>query len=219
MQTKQMKRFLALPIMILFSSLTTALAQVPLEVLMGMHYGTNLSQNVEKNLLEQYWEPSLDLGVRSSIPVTGWLNLRPSLLYNHCFFNTYYPTGNYSDTARVFVSSSGEPSNVFRALVELQFIDQSSQFAKPYFVIGGGYIYEHLGTMHGRMEYVQYIKYSKDIKLSDNSYVAYTLGAGGVVTLSTDFVLDFSVKYYSNTTGRSYGLLSLGIGYKLLNGF
>jgi hypothetical protein len=214
-----MSRFLALPITISFFSLTPVLAQVPFEVLVGMHYGTNLSQTVEKNLLELYWEPSLDLGVRSSIPVTGWLNITPSLLYNHYFFNNYYPTGNYSDTERVFVSSSGEPSHVVRALIELQFIDQSSRFAEPYVVIGGGYIYEHVGTMHGRMEYMKYITYSKDIKLSDNSYGAYTLGAGGVVALFTDVVLDFSVKYYSNTTGRSYGLLNLRIAYKLLKGF
>ncbi len=214
-----MKRFIFFQTALLFFSFVATFAQFPLDVATGIHYGTNVSQNVEKNLLEEYWGPSLDIGVRSNVQMADWINIVPSVFYNHYLFNSYYQTGNYSDTERVFVSSSGESANVIRATVELQLIDQSSKFAKPYCNIGGGYVHEHLGTIHGRVEYMKYVKYSKDIKLSDNSYFAYTIGVGGIVSLFTDFVMDFSVKYYSNAAERSYCLFDLGIAYNLLKGF
>lgn len=210
------QRFLALPVAVVLSFNSPLLGQVPVEITAGIHYGATVSGSVEHNLLEEYWKPSLDVGVRTTIPVTTWFNIVPFLAYNHYLFHSYYPTVNYSDTARVFVSSTGQSSNVIRGMLELQFIDQSSRAAKPYLVIGGGYVYEHFGTMYGRMEYLNYVKYSKDITLPDDSYFAYTLGVGGMVPLLTDWVVDFSFKYYSDTKIRSYGLLNLGIGYRIL---
>jgi len=210
-----MNRFIVLHIIIVLFSQVPAFAQSTIEVFTGIHYPVNLSQDVGNSLLEQYWKPSLDAGVRLNVHVTKSISLTPSVFYNHYLFNKYYHVGEFSDTERVFVASSGERSNVFRMMVELRVIDQSDSFTKPYFEFGGGYVSEHMGTIHGRMEYLRYIIYSKDLKPSHAMYFAYTMGCGGVVSFSTDFFMDFSIKYYSNTTNRSYYLFYLGIGYKL----
>ena len=102
-------------------------------------------------------------------------------------------------------------------MLELQLIDPSVHLLRPYVDIGGGYIYEKVGTIHGRMEYLGSVEYPKDIGGSNENYFAYTIGLGSIVSLSTDFYLDISAKYYSNTTDRSYILYSLGIFYKILN--
>jgi hypothetical protein len=212
-----MNRFTFLYIAIVLCSQAGAFAQSTIEVSAGIHDHTNLSQDVGNSLLEQYWKPSLDVGVRLNVPVTNSINLTPSVFYNHYLFNRYYQIGEHSDTERVFVGTSGESSNIFRFMVELQVIDQSDSFAKPYFEIGGGYVSETMGTIHGRMEYLKYITFSKDLMLPNNMYFAYTMGVGGLVSVSADFIMDFSIKYYSSTTNRSYCLFYLGLGYKLLN--
>jgi hypothetical protein len=193
----------------------STLSQPTIEVLGGIHIPVGLHKDLLYNFLEDYWKPSLNLGVRTNIPLANIVNLSPSVSYNYYLFNKYYHQG--ASIEEEFVASSGESSEVFRMILELQLIGPSVHLLRPYIEIGGGYIYEKVGTIHGRMEYLGSVEYPKDIGGSNENYFAYTIGLGSLVSLSTDFYIDISAKYYSNTTDRSYILYSLGISYKILN--
>jgi hypothetical protein len=195
---------------------SSAFSQPTIEVLAGMHYPVGLSKDYWWfNFLEDYWKPSINVGVRANIQIANSINLSPSVFYNHYLFNRYYDQGpGYEE---VFVASSGESSEVFRFMIELQIMNQSDHLLRPYFAIGSGYVSEKIGTIHGWMQWLGNPEYSKGIGGSNSNYFTYTIGFGGIVVLSNDFSLDISAKYYSNTTDRSYILYSLGISCKIFN--
>jgi hypothetical protein len=212
---RRMSRCSFLNIFVLIFFNTSALAQATVEVYTGIHYQATLSQGSEDNNLERYWNPSMNGGARLTVQCAESINITSSLTVNHYLFNKSDKAIGASDTERVFIPSAGESSNVLRALIEVQLIDRSEKFIKPYVELGGGYVSENFGMLHGRVEYLKYITYSKDLQFPKRSYFAYTLGGGGMVSLLSSVMADVSIHYYSNTTNRSYYTFGLGIGYEL----
>ena len=190
-------------------------SQPMIEVFTGINYPVIVNQDIRYNYLEKFWKPSLGIGFRSDIQLTESINLSPSVSYNHYLYNGYYHEG--AQIEEVFVASSGESSDVLRILADLRLIDRSEQFLNPYIEIGVGYVYENIGSIHGRMEYLGQLEYQTDLKSYSKNYFTYTVSAGGLISLSSYFRLDLSAKYYSNIKDRAYLLLNLGIAYKIFN--
>jgi hypothetical protein len=210
-----MKRYIFSIFVSLLLFYVTALSQPTIEVLAGIHYPIGFSKDAGINTFEDYWKPSLNVGVRANIPLAKSINFVPSIFYNHYLYHGYYYDGPRFE--EVFVASSGESSEIFRTMIEFQLIDQSVHLLRPYLEVGGGYVNEKVGIIHGRMEYMTSFEYPKDIGGSNNNYFAYTVGIGSIVSLSIDFCLDISAKYYSNATDRSYILYNLSVAYKIIN--
>jgi len=210
-----MKRYIFLIIVSALIFNSSALSQSTIEVLAGMHYPVGFPKVSGINTFEDYWKPSLNIGVRAKIQLTKLINISPSVFYNHYFYHGYYYYGPSFE--EVFVASSGESSDIFRFMAELQLIDQSAYLVRPYFEIGSGYVVEKQGIIHGKMENLGSFEYLKDIGGLNNNYFVYNIGVGGIVALSNDFCLDVSAKYYSNTTDRFYLLYNLSIACKIFN--
>jgi hypothetical protein len=210
-----MKRYIFAIILSMLFYFASALSQPTIEVLAGMHYPVGFPKVSGINTFEDYWKPSLNFGVRANIQLTKSINFSPSMFYNHYLYHGYYYDGPHFE--EVFVASSGESSDVFRIMVELQLIAHSANLVRPYFEIGSGYVVEKQGIIHGKMEYLGRFEYSKDIDGLNVNYFVYNIGVGGIVSLSNDFCLDVSAKYHSNTTDRFYLLYNLSIAYKIFN--
>jgi hypothetical protein len=190
-------------------------SQPTIEVVAGIHLPVGLADEFWKNSLENYWKPSLNVGVCARLTLSTYFNISSSLTYNHYIFKGYYYEGAHIE--ELFVATSGTGSNIARILMELQLVDQSAHSLKPYLVIGTSYVIESMGTIHGHMEYLGAPEYQKDIAGTTRNYFAYLVGGGAIFSMSNDIDLDFSARYYSNTSDRSYILYGIGIGYKILN--
>ena len=210
-----MKRYIFFIIVLGFLFTISALSQPTIEVLAGIHYPVGYNKDSGINTFEDYWNPSLNVGVRANIQLAKSINLSPSMFYNHYLYHGYYYDGPHFE--EVFIASSGERSDVFRIMAELQLIDHSVHVVRPYIEIGSGYVIEKQGIIHGKMEYLGSFEYSKDIGGLHTNYFVYNIGVGSLVTLTNIFYLDVSVKYYSNTTDRFYLLYNLSIAYKIFN--
>ena len=213
---QKVKRHIYFILTLSFLICTLASSQSIIEVFTGIHYSSGQNHDYWNNFLENYWKPSLIIGARSTIPLTNYFSLSPSASYNYYFFNNYYEQG-VSIPEEKFVALSGENSNVLRIMVDLNLISRTDAIVKPYLTLGGGFINENIGIIHGRMEYLGRPEYSKDIGGTNNHYLVYTVGVGSSISLSEELHLDISAKYYSNTNDRMYLLYNLGIAYKILN--
>ena len=210
-----MKRYIFAIILSVLFYFASALSQPTIEVLAGIHYPVGYNKDSGINTFEDYWNPSLNVGVRANIQLAKSINFSPSMFYNHYLYHGYYYDGHHFE--EVFVASSGESSDVFRIMAELQLIDHSAHLVRPYIEIGSGYVVEKQGIIHGKMEYLGSFEYSKDIGSLHTNYFVYNIGVGAMVSLSSDFCLDISAKYYSNITDRFYLLYNLSIAYKIFN--
>ncbi len=199
-------------IFILFFPLT-AFSQPTIDVLAGIFYPSS-DQEDNYSFLENHWKPGISLGICTPIKIFNWLGLNPYLSYEYYFYHSYHVLAH---TEEEFVATSGEGSHVFRFMAELQLIDHSLRKFNPYLTIGGGYIYEKVGFIHGRLESMGVPVSSENIGGLNNHYIVYSVGFGSIISLSTDFSLDLSVKHFSNTIDRFYYLIGAKIIYQFLN--
>ena len=209
-----MSKFILVILFVTLFSSFRVLAQPTIEVFTGLYYPSTTDKELGNSFLEKFWKPSVSAGVCTHIQFTNWLNLKPCLSYDYYLYNSYYQDTGFEER---FVASSGEGSHIFRIIAELQLIDQSAHKFKPYFETGGGYIVESIGSIHGTWEYLGRPEHSGNIFGVSNKYFAYSVGIGGIIFLSTDFNLDLSAKYFSNSTDRFYYLFGLSVDYKILN--
>lgn len=210
-----MNRWIWISIIIACVCRLPAHAQSSVDVVTGMHYHANASQTRDDNFPEKYWNPSANGGIRLHVPMAASVNLVASFVVNHYFYRNASERRTPSDSGRIFIAMSGDDTNVLRAMLAVELIDRSDARVRPYGEIGAGYIGEMMGTVHGRVEYLKYIMYAKDVVPKDRWYAAYTIGGGGIFSLCSHVVLDASIHFYSNTADRAYYLFGIGVGYEL----
>ena len=76
-----MKRYIFFIIVLGFLFTISALSQPTIEVLAGIHYPVGYNKDSGINTFEDYWNPSLNVGVRANIQLAKSINLSPSACF------------------------------------------------------------------------------------------------------------------------------------------
>ena len=206
-----MKKVMGVATFIIYAS---AFSQTSVKLFTGLNYLARLEQDFDYNYMEKRFAFSMIAGICSPYQLTNWINLTPSFSYNYYFYRSLDVS---IDPETRLVSSSGKGSNVLRTTGVVQLIDQAEPNSKPYLELGGGYIIEYMGSIHGTWVTLGHVDSTVVYKGFTNKYFVYSIGIGDIIYISNDLNLDVSAKYFSDTNDRFYYLFGINATYNIFN--
>ena len=161
--------------------------------------------------LQDYSPVGLDVGLSTEFEVAPWLNVYPGLSYNFHPFDHFNQTVFTEERA---IGSSGQPIQLLLFYLNCRLTSSSdTNTAKPFFLLGGGYVMEHRGNITVDWQNLLGQLYTTEIGPNDYQYWAFSVGIGYSIRITERLILEPSIVARSNARDRIYEVAGLNVLY------
>ena len=160
--------------------------------------------------LKLHWLPALNLGGSIQFGVADWIDVAPSVEYNHFLFDSFHQL-IYAES-HFLKGSAGGSSHALRLAIDVRFIDRSSATTSFYFFTGLGYIAQWFGEV--TLTWSDPDSESRLAYDSEYSWV-HTIGGGLQYRLSQRYSLDGSIKCFAKYHNPMDMSVNIGVSYQL----